>query len=82
MCRAQVSARIVFVGYVFRESFSYNALHSAGKFVATEINTLLNASESLLSPSLTLSLSLPHSLSHSHLSSPSDLLTCADKLSG
>lgn len=54
------------------------SLHSAGKFVATEINTLLNASESLL----IFSLSLPHSLSHSHLSSPSDLLTCADKLCG
>lgn len=80
MCRAQVSARIVFVGYVFRESFSYNALHSAGKFVATEINTLLNASESLLIFSLFLPLA--HSLSHSHLSSPSDLLTCADKLGG
>lgn len=56
------------------------SLHSAGKFVATEINTLLNASESLLIFSL--SLPLAHSLSHSHLSSPSDLLTCADKLCG
>lgn len=56
------------------------SLHSAGKFVATEINTLLNASESLLIFSL--SLPLEHSLSHSHLSSPSDLLTCADKLCG
>lgn len=54
------------------------SLHSAGKFVATEINTLLNASESLL----IFSLPLAHSLSHSHLSSPSDLLTCADKLCG